>query len=175
MSEKQFHPNPILNKMFEDTAQRLESESPLSPAPKPLKVETGPDGYPRIMAGLSDACSAPEPEPPPYCIPVARTRSQETIEIEPCILVEQMFESRRARIETMKREIREDLNVSKQVVQSLVELIRNPPNMKEKYISYDAMPAALQRVVKAYTDAAEANRELDEAIKALAAEPRSSS
>ena len=44
---------------------------------------------------------------------------------------------------------------------------RKRVNKHEKFVSYDAMPTPLQRVVKAYIDAAAANTELDAAVKAL--------
>jgi hypothetical protein len=64
-------------------------------------------------------------------------------------------------------EIREDISASRQVLQAMAERMRNPPDLAEKYVSFDAMPAPLQRVVKAYIDADAANKELDSAIAAL--------
>ena len=64
-------------------------------------------------------------------------------------------------------QIRQEIEVSKQVVQGLVELARASFNPMETYVSYDAMPVPLQRVIKAYAAREEANRELAEAIKAL--------
>jgi hypothetical protein len=64
-------------------------------------------------------------------------------------------------------EIREDISSSQKFVQEMVDRMRNPGRYDEKYVSYDQMPKPLQRVVAAYIAVNEANKELEEAIKAL--------
>lgn len=132
-------------------------------------------------------------EAPAFSIPISDL--SRTVEVAPGILVLEHLirvirdavnatsepgevdrvEARENAKKRMFDELRQDIDASKRVIQSMVERIKNPPNMQEKFISYDAMPPSLQRVVNAYIAASDANRELDEAIKALAAEPRSSS
>lgn len=167
-----------------------------------FEIVEGPDGVPTInipgeipkrwatLAGLGVEAVSEQPEPPPFSIPI--NDLSRAVEVAPGIMVsehlirdavaatsapgavERVEAEERAR-SRMFEELRQDIDCSKKVVQSLVERMLNPPNLQEKFISYDAMPPALQRVVNAYIAASDANRELDEAIKALAAEPRSSS
>jgi len=134
------------------------------------------------------------PEISPYCMPIKADTP--TVEVAPGIMVSETliraaveatssgdtpqdhqdhYRQLKRRDKTLHEEVKKDLKASKKFVQEMFERANNPPNTKEKYVSFDAMSPSLQRVVKAYTAATEANKELDEAIKALAAEPRSSS
>lgn len=126
-----------------------------------VEVKTGADGEPIIAMSSSTAVRMDE------------LAGLETPRLDQSILNLRRFLQDNAK-KKMFEELRQDINASKQVVQEMIERIKNPPNMKERYISFDAMPTALQRVVRAYIAVSEANRELDEAIKALATEPRSS-
>lgn len=170
-----------------------------------MSIGTGVEGEPvinvaghtaerwKVLAGVESpaaAAAAVGPEPPPFSIPI--NDLNRTVEVAPGILVSEHLirdavnatsvpgeidrvEARENAKKRMFDELRQDIDASKRVVQSMIERIKNPPNLQEKFISFDAMPASLQRVVNAYIAASDANRELDEAIKALAAEPRSSS
>lgn len=194
MSEKKYHCDPTMNEIYADTAQRIEDEA--------VVIQTGEHGEPimtvpgktgerwKQLAGIETPAASVGPEPPPFSIPI--NDLSRTVEVAPGILVsehlirdavaatsepgvEERIEARENARNRLREELRQDLNSSKQVVQDMIERLRNPPNLQEKFISFDAMPASLQRVVSAYIAASDANRELDEAIKALAAEPRSSS
>lgn len=63
------------------------------------------------------------------------------------------------------RDIKQDIDAGRKVVQELIstkaELPREP---EEKFISFDAMPAPLKRIVKAYMDLEAAQKELDAAV-----------
>jgi hypothetical protein len=76
-------------------------------------------------------------------------------------------DERDAAKEKFFEDIRQDIKASRSVIQEMMERLRTPVDMQEKYVSYDSMPAPLKRVVKAYIDVEEANKELTEAIKAL--------
>lgn len=140
---------------------------------KDISIEMGPEG-PRFA----------QPEPPPFSVPIPRHR--DVVEVAPGIMVSQALideavqvtsdpnvtEAIEQRQNVVAREqllIKEDITASRQIIAAMVERLKNPPNMQERYVSYDSMPAPLQRVVKAYIDAAAANEELDAAIKALRA------
>lgn len=192
MSEKQYSTNPILNDIFADTARNMDGVK------EGYAVENS-DGHPVVkrLAVEGEAVerwkeiafsSTVAPEPPPFSVPISDV--SRTVEVAPGILVSEhlirdaveatsapgvaeQVEARENAKKKMFEELRQDINTSKQVVQSIIDRLRNPPNLQEKFISYDAMPPLLQRVVNAYIAASDANRELDEAIKALAAEPRS--
>jgi len=77
-------------------------------------------------------------------------------------------EQRRERIQKENAEMRELIDTSKQVVLAMVQRMRDPLKYDEKFVSFDTMPAPLQRVVKAYIEAEEANRNLSEAVASLA-------
>lgn len=157
------------------------------------KIKTGADGE-----TLESACTcwgepwcthAIQAEPPPFSLPSNRTKP--AIEVLPGVMVSQHLidEAVRAttdpgadeRVEAVERkykvaardreELKNDLASSRQFLQAMVDRLRQPVNPDEKYVSYDAMPPPLQRIVKAYIDAEAANRELEEAIKALAKAP----
>jgi len=125
---------------------------------------------------------------PPYCMP--NLSKSNVVEVAPGVMVSQHLIDEAVRhtshsiededaeeyaeeVEAHARkqkyfeELREDLSTSKQIVQALLDRARQPVNKHEKFVSYDAMPSPLKRVVKAYIDAAAANTELDAAVKAL--------
>lgn len=158
-----------------------------------MKIEMGPDGEPIVTKGRSiDDVAAflkPDAEPPPYCFP---TRANDGIEVVPGITVSQRlieaaveaaspgdtpldhqahYSDLKKRQLQLHEEVRQDLDAAHKFLQEMFERVENPPNPQEKYISFDAMPTPLQRVVKAYADAAAANKELAEAISALKSEP----
>lgn len=64
-------------------------------------------------------------------------------------------------------ETKELIDVSKKVVESIYEQIRQPLNLKEQFISYDAMPTELQRFIKAYQGLIEAKKELTDALQCI--------
>jgi len=64
-------------------------------------------------------------------------------------------------------ELREDLDKSRDIVLQMINRMREPLKYDEKFISFDTMPAPLQRVIKAYIDVEAANRELAEAVASL--------
>jgi len=125
----------------------------------------------------------------PLCMPVKSASSAATVEVAPGIMVSQHLIDeavkttsgdqaladdyvdqieRQAEARARDRaELKADISASQQVVKEMFERLRNPLDPREKYVSYDSMPAPLQRVVKAYIDASAANAELDEAVKAL--------
>ncbi len=82
-----------------------------------------------------------------------------------------------ARIEAVERkalkkakefaELKQDISASHKFVQEMFDRMRNPMKYDEKYVSFDQMPKPLQRVVNAYMAVSDANKELEEAIKAL--------
>lgn len=127
--------------------------------------------------------SATTSEPPPFSVPI--TGNSPVIEVAPGIMVSQhlikevaqasaygepeldSIEQKHVSKLKERQEMKELISASKQVVQSMVKRAREPVNPDEKYVSYDAMPAPLQHVIKAYIDASEANKKLDEAVKAL--------
>lgn len=157
------------------------------------KIETGPDGEPVVTAcvcwGEPWCTHAIQAEPPPFSLPSNRTKP--VIEVLPGVMVSQHLidEAVRAtsdpgadtRVEEVERkykvaarareELKNDLASSRQFLQAMVDRLRSPVNPDEKYVSYDAMPPPLKRIVKAYIDAEAANRELEDAIKALAKAP----
>lgn len=126
---------------------------------------------------------------PPYCMP--NLSKSDVVEVAPGVMVSQHLideavrhtsnldqseevENYAQKIESDLRAkeydlagLKQDLSASKQIVQSMIDRARQPVNTHEKFVSYDAMPTPLQRVVKAYIDAAAANKELDDAVKAL--------
>lgn len=126
-------------------------------------------------------------EVPPFSVPIKR--DTKTVEVAPGILVSQHMIDEAVRmsdgdqavaddyVDQVEREaaakardraeLRADISASQAVLNEMYDRLRNPPNLSEKYVSYDSMPVPLQRVVKAYIDAAAANKELDDAIKAL--------
>jgi len=159
-------------------------------------IQLGPDGEPIIrlepkasrwaaLAGLSDVPGMPDPliSPPPFSVPLSANHGP-TVEVVPGIMVsehlirsaveattepgaEDEIERRMHAATKAREELRQDIEKSREVVQAMMDRVRNPPNMKEKYISFDALPAPLQRVMTAYTAAAEANKELEDALAAL--------
>ena len=82
-------------------------------------------------------------------------------------LAEEKFDNVKRRTESLHAEVKEDLEISKRVVQEMVERMRTPLNMQEKYVSLDAMPEPLKRVVKAYAELDSAKTELAAAIAGL--------
>lgn len=171
MSEKQFSSNPVMNELFTDTAERIRQETG---EVIESTVELEAEGNPVIRVR------------PPV------TRERVEVEVAPGIMVSEhliraaveatstgdspqdhqdYYRNLKLRDKKHQEEVRKDLNASKKFVKEMFDRLNNPPNMKEKYISFDAMPKPLQRVVKAYSAAAEANKELEEAIKALASAP----
>ena len=76
-------------------------------------------------------------------------------------------ERRRVLVAKDQAELREDIDKSREVVLAMVNRMREPMKYDEKFVSYDTMPGPLQRVVKAYIEAEEANRNLSEAVAAL--------
>lgn len=66
-------------------------------------------------------------------------------------------------------ELRMDLVNSAKLVKEMFDRMRNPAKYDAKFVSYDQMPAPLQRVVNAYIAVSEANKELEEAIKGISA------
>ena len=126
---------------------------------------------------------------PPYCMP--NLSKSDVVEVAPGVMVSQHLideavrhtshsgedeeseeyseEIEKEQIAKQKQfeELKQDLSTSKQIVQAMMDRARQPVNTHEKFVSYDAMPSPLQRVVKAYIDAAAANAELDAAVKAL--------
>lgn len=140
------------------------------------KIEPPKEAFTRLLV-----------EPPPFSLPRG-SNPKPSIEVLPGIMVskeaideavrattdprvEEIVEQRHKRISKEREEIKNDLNASRQFLQAMVDRFRQPINPNEKYVSYDAMPAPLQRIVRAYIDAEAANRELEEAIKALAQAP----
>jgi len=134
-----------------------------------------------LEARLDEHKSKVQP-PDPYCMAVKGDKP--LVEVVPGIMVSEHLiqaavdatstpgavedgERREVAKERELDEIREDISASRQVLQAMAERLRNPPDLQEKYVSFDAMPSPLQRVVKAYIDADAANRELDAAIAAL--------
>jgi hypothetical protein len=151
-----------------------------------------------MAVNLSGDKPAPTPltDLPPYTYPTRDKRPQ--VEVLPGVMVSQRLidEAVRARdsvadarVEEIeckriehkqvaavaaaraREELKNDLASSRQFLQAMVDRLRSPVNPDEKYVSYDAMPPPLQRIVKAYIDAEAANRELEDAIKALARAP----
>jgi hypothetical protein len=126
---------------------------------------------------------------PPYCMP--NLSKSDVVEVAPGVMVSQHLideavrhtsfsvddeeaedyaeEVEKVQLAKQKHfeELKQDLSTSKQIVQAMMDRARQPVNTHEKFVSYDAMPTPLQRVVKAYIDAAAANTELDAAVKAL--------
>lgn len=156
-----------------------------------LSIKSGPVGEPIIRSSPSTQVGN---ETPPFCFPLNDKHSskllQPTVEVVPGILVSQhlidaavgeaekpSFEKayhsklksneRSKKRNALREGIKEEIEVSKQIVQSMLDKRRNPPNMQEKYVSFDAMPAPLQRVVSAYMAVTEANKELELALGAL--------
>ncbi len=85
--------------------------------------------------------------------------------------IEEVIEKRHKRMARDAAELKADLAAGQKVLQEMAERLSSPVNLDEKYVSYDAMPAPVQRLVKAYIDAEAANLELNEAIQALARTP----
>ena len=147
-----------------------------------MKIETGADGEPIIKSFINI-------EPPPIEVPVHFKRpAGPAVEVVPGVMVSQTLideavrltssgpvsedhveaiERKHLRVAQEHAEIKQDISTSKQIVESMLARMREPVNPDEKYISYDSMPAPLQRVVKAYIDVGAANNELAEAIKGL--------
>lgn len=128
------------------------------------------------------------PMAPAFCVPISSDK--EVVEVMPGVMVSRhlieesatcISDSRdasqveRDRVAVLKdqEELRADINASQQVVKEMFERARTPLNFNEKYVSYDSMPAPLQRVIKAYIALTEARAELDQAVKALQLEPPS--
>lgn len=144
-----------------------------------------------MQEGVDDACRNRQmqwADLPPFCLP--NMSNHEVVEVAPGVMVSQklineavrhtsntddeQFETYVEEIEKVQiakqkdfEELKQDLSTSKQIVQAMMDRARQPVNTHEKFVSYDAMPSPLQRVVKAYIEAAAANKELDEAVKAL--------
>jgi hypothetical protein len=66
-----------------------------------------------------------------------------------------------------RAELKRDIEASKKVVQSLVDRLNEPVKPDEKYISFDAMPPPLKRVIEAYIALDAAQKELDKALKGM--------
>jgi hypothetical protein len=81
---------------------------------------------------------------------------------------EAALERERERIAMNNAELRRDIDNSRQFVIGMLQRMREPMKYDEKFVSYDTMPGPLQRVVKAYVEAEEANRNLADAVAALA-------
>lgn len=136
------------------------------------------------MSEMTDARPMLSSEAPPFSLPMSRDHKP-TIEVAPGVLVSQHLideavgmsgpdpvsdgEQRTALSNRVLSEIRDDIKASQTLVQTMVERLRDPAKFDEKYVSYDQMPKPLQRVVAAYIAVNEANKELEEAIKALGA------
>lgn len=99
---------------------------------------------------------------PSFSLPRSRTRSGAE---KPAVEVE----ARAAARKKLAEELRADMRASQQVIQAMIERACQPLKLDEKYVSYDAMPEPLQRVVAAYIAVSDAHKELDEAIRALQA------
>ncbi len=85
--------------------------------------------------------------------------------------IEEVIEKRHKRMVRDAAELKADLAAGQKVLQEMAKRLTNPVNLDEKYVSFDAMPAPVQRLVKAYMEAEAANLELNEAIQALAKTP----
>ena len=83
----------------------------------------------------------------------------------PCAAIE--IDRKYAAREKTREEVQKDIDISKEVINSMNERRREPVNPQEKYVSFDAMPTPLQRVVTAFAAASEANKELDAALAEL--------
>jgi hypothetical protein len=81
---------------------------------------------------------------------------------------ERLAEERRLQIAKDQAELRQDIDNSRTLVLEMLNRMREPAKYDEKFVSYDTMPGPLQRVVKAYIEAEEANKNLSEAVAALA-------
>lgn len=81
----------------------------------------------------------------------------------------QKIEREQLRKEKARDELRADINNSAKLVKEMFDRMRNPAKYDAKFVSYDQMPAPLQRVVNAYIAVSEANKELEEAIKGISA------
>jgi len=81
---------------------------------------------------------------------------------------ERLAEERRLQIAKDQAELRQDIDNSRTLVLEMLNRMREPAKYDEKFVSYDTMPGPLQRVVKAYIEAEEANKNLAEAVAALA-------
>lgn len=67
-------------------------------------------------------------------------------------------------------EIKRDLEISNEITQGLLERVKQPVNLDEKFISYDAMPKSLQRLIDAYNDLIKAKKEFDDSVQCLKSE-----
>jgi len=140
------------------------------------------------MAESGDVLACPTEGVPPFSFPVSKHDRKATVEVIPGIMVSQKLideavrlttdptskpsavedaEERRLRRLKANEELRTEINTSRQIVQSILDRMRDPVKFNEKFVSYDTMPSPLQRVIKAYIDAAAANKELNEAVAAL--------
>ncbi len=169
MSEKTYVRNVVLNKILNETAGIVENEY------------EGDD---------SSTVPVVTYDTPAFCIPLTNAVHRNTVEVVPGVMVSQHLIDEAVRltsfpsastdqeVEAIERraavkakdhdELRQDISTSRQIVQSMIDRVRNPAKFDEKYVSYDSMPKPIQRIVKAYMDVDAANKELEEAIKGVA-------
>jgi len=139
------------------------------------------------MADSGRVLPCPTDGTPPFSLPVSKHTKKSQVEVVPGVMVSQKLideavrltsdpatetavedaEQRRLRRLRANEELRNEIDTSRQIVQSMLDRMREPLRYDEKFVSYDTMPGPLQRVVKAYIDAAAANKELNEAVAAL--------
>lgn len=148
---------------------------------------------------LSDMAAHATPVPPDDApsgtVPLTSKRKRKQVEVIPGIMVsqvlideavrltssqpdavidftEKMREADRERIRKAQEELKQDITASREIVFAMLQRMRDPVKYEEKFVSYDTMPAPLQRVIKAYIEAEAANRELNEAVSALSKDLR---
>ena len=143
------------------------------------------------MADSGQVLPCPTDGTPPFSLPVGKNEKKATVEVVPGVMVSQKLideavrlttnplspsyeydaaeavERRRLARQKANEELRQELDASRQIVQSMLDRMRDPLKFDEKFVSFDTMPTPLQRVIKAYIDAAAANKELNEAVAAL--------
>lgn len=176
-----FTHSPAFNAILTDTAKSLEE------APEELKealqeiddLETRDENYEELQ----------------FVVPIRTVASKNShVEVVPGVMVAQHLidaavsattgdssavsdkveELEQAHAQWRRRdaaELRMDLVNSAKLVKEMFDQMRNQAKYDEKFVSYDQMPAPLQRVVNACFAVSEANKELEEAIKGLTALP----
>jgi len=145
----------------------------------------------KILTEMAEEQAAVETDTAPTGqVPRTRKRKEKQVEVIPGIMVsqvlideavrltssqpesvidftEKMREADRERIKRAQEELKQDITASREIVFAMLQRMREPLKYEEKFVSYDTMPAPLQRVIKAYIEAEAANRELNEAVAAL--------